>query len=645
MSELTDTKPRHEFELRSDTSGATGAHVWSASRVLADVLEERFRKSPTPRLKQTILELGCGTGYLAMRLASAARGTQVIATDVPHMMRNVKYNVNRNRLGHAISSVPWDWRDEQPPPGIKWQEVTQCVVADAVYYDETGDAEAALARSLATVVTRCRRGVEVLLMLRVRVLQHDTDADGVRTESTSTLTPSDSYDSRSTVYSFIERALPRVGLRAELLPLAEHNLGAHLGGCPHHATGLRLYSIIPSAALVCIATAPVLETLETRQALGLQHEAAWRRQRDFIEAGLLVGTPPAAPPASAPLASTWSWRYELEVMPACDSAEMPLQQLFDLITSGEALADRGTETWPGAWTDRVSWAGWRQAGGFFGVQLLVLIARVDGSTSSSSLVDRLGGCGHVQSARLLSATSQTVDAFATCAAIARPGAIPMSMCHSRLPLRSGLTSANVRELLGHGYTIVDDFLAPAAVHALSLLTRQSLAAYAGHHEDGIPWREPEPRHARSDISTWVNDGSRPATDAAFCATGGVLPALDRLQSDLHLFLRLRGVRELQLSSYAPGGRGYRGHTDATPECDIGGSQRKITAITYSNADWKQADGGELRLWLADHDGMAVVDVEPRGGRLLLFLSGCMMHQVMPTHASAPPRVAVTAWYH
>ena len=37
-----------------------------------------------------------------------------------------------------------------------------------------------------------------------------------------------------------------------------------------------------------------------------------------------------------------------------------------------------------------------------------------------------------------------------------------------------------------------------------------------------------------------------------------------------------------------------------------------------------------------------IDVEPRGGRLLLFLSGCMMHQVLPTHAA---RLALTAWYH
>ena len=122
----------------------------------------------------------------------------------------------------------------------------------------------------------------------------------------------------------------------------------------------------------------------------------------------------------------------------------------------------------------------------------------------------------------------------------------------------------------------------------------------------------------------------------------MLPALARLEHDLHLFLRLQGVRELQLASYGAGGFGYRRHTDALPERAVGGSQRKITAILYSNAQWQQADGGQLRLWLADHDGRATVDVEPRGGRLLIFLSGCMMHQVLPTHAA---RLALTAWYH
>ena len=61
---------------------------------------------------------------------------------------------------------------------------------------------------------------------------------------------------------------------------------------------------------------------------------------------------------------------------------------------------------------------------------------------------------------------------------------------------------------------------------------------------------------------------------------------------------------------------------------------------YCNPRWEEAHAGKLRLTLADHDGGGSVDVEPRGGRLLCFMAGAMVHEVLPTHAD---RYAVTAW--
>ena len=129
--------------------------------------------------------------------------------------------------------------------------------------------------------------------------------------------------------------------------------------------------------------------------------------------------------------------------------------------------------------------------------------------------------------------------------------------------------------MAHGYTVCDGFIDAAAVQALSTLVRSSLAARAQGQHDGIPWTELEPRHARSDVSTWVVAGARPATDGVF--TASLLPALARLEADLALVAKLRGVRELQLASYAAGGKGYKRHTDALAEADFEGSQRKITA--------------------------------------------------------------------
>ena len=89
------------IELKVDASGSTGATAWSASNVFAAVLQERLGTSS----KQTILELGCGTGYLAMLLARTIEGTRVIATDVPERMRLLKFNVNRNQLRHAVRAT------------------------------------------------------------------------------------------------------------------------------------------------------------------------------------------------------------------------------------------------------------------------------------------------------------------------------------------------------------------------------------------------------------------------------------------------------------------------------------------------------------------------------------------------------------
>ena len=106
--------------------------------------------------------------------------------------------------------VPWDWSDSEPPD-FAWHEITQCVASEVVYYDEFRGAGQALARVLATVLHRCRPGMEVLLMLRMRAHQGSVE--------NSTMVPTDDYDERTSVFNFIEQLLPQAGLRADLIPL------------------------------------------------------------------------------------------------------------------------------------------------------------------------------------------------------------------------------------------------------------------------------------------------------------------------------------------------------------------------------------------------------------------------------------------
>ena len=59
--------------------------------------------------------------------------------------------------------------------------------------------------------------------------------------------------------------------------------------------------------------------------------------------------------------------------------------------------------------------------------------------------------------------------------------------------------------------------------------------------------------------------------------------------------------------------------------------RKLTAILYLNPTWKEGYGGEIRLFVKhEDDSIKKVDLSPVGGRLLLFWSDEIPHEVLHT---------------
>jgi SM-20-related protein len=97
--------------------------------------------------------------------------------------------------------------------------------------------------------------------------------------------------------------------------------------------------------------------------------------------------------------------------------------------------------------------------------------------------------------------------------------------------------------------------------------------------------------------------------------------------------------EVQLGYYPGTGERYVAHRDAFAQPGgAGPSQRRITTTLYLNPDWRDEDGGQLRI----HDGDRVTDVEPRAGRLVTMRSEQVMHEVLPARA---PRFALTAWFY
>ena len=61
--------------------------------------------------------------------------------------------------------------------------------------------------------------------------------------------------------------------------------------------------------------------------------------------------------------------------------------------------------------------------------------------------------------------------------------------------------------------------------------------------------------------------------------------------------------------------------------------RKLTALLYLNhPTWEPTLGGEFRLWYDDESTgeEKIVDIAPKGGRMIVFFSDSLVHAVMPT---------------
>lgn len=131
---------------------------------------------------------------------------------------------------------------------------------------------------------------------------------------------------------------------------------------------------------------------------------------------------------------------------------------------------------------------------------------------------------------------------------------------------------------------------------------------------------------RGDTTQWLSQG-----DADFSPLWTMFEAL-RVEMNEGAWLGLQRF-EVQLAHYAGRGEGYARHRDAFD----GPESRRLTAIVYLNVAWKHSHGGQLRL-----HGRSPVDIAPTLGRLVVFRSARVEHEVLASWAS---RLAATAWYY
>lgn len=130
---------------------------------------------------------------------------------------------------------------------------------------------------------------------------------------------------------------------------------------------------------------------------------------------------------------------------------------------------------------------------------------------------------------------------------------------------------------------------------------------------------------RGDFIYWLEKNRDKELNVAFDVVEELVFVLNR-----YCYLSLSGY-EFHLAHY-PAGAGYQRHLDQFK----GRNNRMISCVLYLNKDWVPEQGGELKIYLPEGELL----VEPLAGRMVLFKSAEIEHEVMATTAN---RYSLTGW--
>jgi SM-20-related protein len=131
---------------------------------------------------------------------------------------------------------------------------------------------------------------------------------------------------------------------------------------------------------------------------------------------------------------------------------------------------------------------------------------------------------------------------------------------------------------------------------------------------------------RGDSILWIDAGTGPAS-------ARWLGRMDALRVALNRRLLL-GMEELEahVACYPPGA-GYARHRDRFADDDA----RVLSLVCYLNDDWPADAGGDLRV----HLPAGALDIAPRAGTVVLFLSDEVEHEVLP---ATRERWSIAGWF-
>jgi len=190
---------------------------------------------------------------------------------------------------------------------------------------------------------------------------------------------------------------------------------------------------------------------------------------------------------------------------------------------------------------------------------------------------------------------------------------------------------STEQLVKHGYAVIPNFLNPAQCRALATecreLREQGEFHYAGVGRGEMLEVRPE---IRSDVIRWL------VPEDCSPVQGQYLALMERYQQMLRRELFLPLVEFESFCAVYPPESFYKKHLDQFR----GVEQRTITAILYLNDEWQEGDGGQLRIFLNEETG-ETLEVLPRAGTFVTFLSADYWHEVLPAHRD---RLSITGWF-
>jgi SM-20-related protein len=211
-------------------------------------------------------------------------------------------------------------------------------------------------------------------------------------------------------------------------------------------------------------------------------------------------------------------------------------------------------------------------------------------------------------------------------------AIKWLFCSSKPILMEDLLDHISAEIYQKSYVIVDNFVNEEFRSAL--LTEQTQLVNEGkfrHAAVGKGGQKQVRTEIRSDEVLWMDAAELSSLQAAYWEK------IEEIRQVLNqrCFLGLRSF-EGHFARY-PAGSFYKRHLDqfhAVPH-------RVVTVILYLNDFWTPEDEGALRMYIPQENGSELTeDVLPLGGRLVVFLSGEIPHEVLPTKKE---RISITGW--